>query len=149
MNERFEQVGYQFGKALEALNADPLYYAWKLIDDKFSEDEERAVYAGCRRALAEVPPEVLAANLVKRVQYMMKMTDEQMASPWTDDEAQSFQNGLESALYADVPVFADLFQPVAAILWSDANTANIAAWERGREVGRQIMAAWNAALQNS
>lgn len=100
--QELEQKGYAFGKKLNELNADPSYYAHKIMSwlVDFSDDEEKAVYAGCDRAIAEVPQQILAANLVGQVKAMLDATEQQMASPWSSHEGDSFESGENSVLVA-------------------------------------------------
>lgn len=141
MNTTFEDRGYKFGKALEAINADPIYYAYEIMRGEGLGDEaEQAIFVGCERAVREIPREKLIGNMVSRVNHMLVMTEEQGASPWVDDIAESFDNGLNSVIKAYLPIN---YRPVE-VAWSLQGQAD-SAFERGRKVGQQIMAAWEAA----
>lgn len=143
--KELEQKGYEFGKKLNTLNADPSYYAHKIMSwlVDFSDDEEKAVYAGCDRAIAEVPQEILAANLVNQVTVMIDATEQQMASPWSSHEGTSFENGEDSVLVAlpDWKYGPDDPYGFDKLTVKEQEEAE-AAFKGGVEAGQKIKAWW-------
>jgi hypothetical protein len=143
--QELQEKGYEFGKKLNTLNADPSYYAYKIMSwlVDFSDEEEKAVYAGCDRAISEVSEDVLDANLREQVKAMVAATEQQMASPWSAHEGDSFESGENSVLIALPSIKYGPSDPYGYDkLFPKEQAEADAAFKNGVDMGQQIKDFW-------